>query len=79
MQSAPRVRRVPWQTLLIAALTIGLVAVFLRSIDVREAWRAVLAAHPTWILAATAVTLQFEVPGGFCRRDRGDALAASLD
>src|SRR6186713_1191769 len=58
MSSASRRLSVPWHTILIALLTVGLVAVFLRSIDLREAWRATLAAHPGWIAAAVAVTLQ---------------------
>ena len=48
----------PWHTILIALLTFGLVAVFLRSINLREAWRATLAAHPGWIAAAVGITLQ---------------------
>ena len=58
MSSAPSPRSIPWHTILIALLTVGLVAIFLRSIDLREAWRATLAAHPGWIAAAVAVTLQ---------------------
>lgn len=58
MPSESRRSSVPWHTILIALLTIGLVAIFLRSIDLREAWRATLAAHPSWIIAAIAVTLQ---------------------
>jgi uncharacterized protein (TIRG00374 family) len=58
MSSASSSRSIPWHTILIALLTIGLVAIFLRSIDLREAWRATLAAHPGWIAAAVAVGLQ---------------------
>jgi uncharacterized protein (TIRG00374 family) len=58
MSSASRRFSVSWHTILIALLTVGLVAVFLRSIDIREAWRATLAAHAGWIAAAVAVTLQ---------------------
>lgn len=58
MSSASSRRSVPWHTILIALLTAGLVAIFLRSIDLREAWRATLAAHPGWIGAAVALTLQ---------------------
>jgi uncharacterized protein (TIRG00374 family) len=51
-------RRVTWQTVLIGALTVALLAVFFRSIDLREAWRAMLAADPWWIAAGLAVTVQ---------------------
>jgi uncharacterized protein (TIRG00374 family) len=58
MPSPPPGRRLRWHTVLIAALTIALVAVFLRSINLREAWRAALSAHPGWIATAIAVTMQ---------------------
>jgi glycosyltransferase 2 family protein len=58
MSSASRPRRISWHSILIAGLTIGLVWVFLRSINLREAWQATLAAHPGWIAAAVGVTLQ---------------------
>jgi uncharacterized protein (TIRG00374 family) len=52
-------RRLSWrQPILVAGLTIALVWIFLRSIDLQEAWRATLAADPVWIVAAAAVTLQ---------------------
>ena len=50
--------RIPWHTVVIAGLTVALVAVFLRSIDLREAWRATTRADLGWIVAAAAVTLQ---------------------
>src|SRR5689334_11208575 len=50
--------RVPWHTLFIALLTLGLLALFLRNIDLRKAWHAVLSAHFGWIALATLVTLQ---------------------
>lgn len=53
-----KTRALPWHTILIALLTVGLVAIFLRSINVREAWHAALTASPAWIAAAVAVTLQ---------------------
>src|SRR5262245_2402395 len=58
MSSRSSKRSIPWHTILIALLTVGLVVIFLRSIDLREAWRATLGARPGWILAAVAVTLQ---------------------
>jgi uncharacterized protein (TIRG00374 family) len=51
-------RRIPWHAILIALLTVGLVAIFLRSINLAEAWRATLAADPAWIAAAIGITLQ---------------------
>jgi uncharacterized protein (TIRG00374 family) len=56
--SSPRRLSVSWHTVLIASLTVGLVVIFLRSINLREAWRATLAAHAGWIAAAVGVTLQ---------------------
>jgi uncharacterized protein (TIRG00374 family) len=58
MSTSSRSRQVPWHTILIALLTVGLVAIFLRSINLEQAWRATLAAHAGWIAAAVAVTLQ---------------------
>jgi len=57
--SSPRATaRVPWHTIFIAALTLVLVVVFVRSIDPGRAWQAIVAAHPGWIGLATLVTLQ---------------------
>lgn len=47
-----------WQTLAIVLLTVGLLALFLRNINLREAWEAVLGAHVGWIAAAILVTIQ---------------------
>jgi len=58
MPSSPGPRKFPWHAVLIAVLTVGLVAVFLRSIDLAEAWRATTAADVRWIAAGIAVTLQ---------------------
>jgi uncharacterized protein (TIRG00374 family) len=57
MRSTSSARQFPWHTLLIAALTLGLVGLFLRSIDLRRAWEATLGAHPGWIAAALATTV----------------------
>jgi uncharacterized protein (TIRG00374 family) len=46
-----------WHTLVIGLLTIGLIALFLRGINLREAWQAVLGAHVGWIAAAIGATL----------------------
>lgn len=58
MSSPPRSSRFPWHAVLIALLTIGLVAVFLRSINLREAWRATMASDVRWIIAGIVVTMQ---------------------
>jgi uncharacterized protein (TIRG00374 family) len=50
--------RLPWHTIFIGALTLVLVAIFIRSIDIGKAWEAILAAHAGWIGLATLVTLQ---------------------
>ena len=47
--------RVRWHTLLIAALTIGLLWLFLASINLRETWTAITRAHLGLIAAALAV------------------------
>lgn len=46
-----------WQTLAIAVLTAGLLALFVRDMDLGEAWRAILNAHPGWLLAALGSTM----------------------
>jgi uncharacterized protein (TIRG00374 family) len=57
--SAPRATaRLPWHTIFIGALTLALIVVFLRRINLTEAWHAVLRAHLGWIVLATLVTLQ---------------------
>src|SRR5262245_25081291 len=58
MSSPPVRSRVPWHAILIAALTIGLVAWFLLNINIREAWHAMLAAHFGWIAVSVLVTFQ---------------------
>jgi glycosyltransferase 2 family protein len=58
MSSPTPASSVPWHTIVIAALTIGLVAIFIRSIDLHEAWRAMRQAHLVWIAWALGVTLQ---------------------
>jgi glycosyltransferase 2 family protein len=58
MPSSSSTRQMPWQTIVIAVLTVGLVAIFLSTISLRDAWHAVLRAHVGWIGAALAVTLQ---------------------
>ncbi len=53
--SSSPVRR--WQSLLIGLVTIGLVALFLRDMDLREAWNAAVHAHRGWLAAAAATTM----------------------
>lgn len=53
--SSSRSRR--WQSVIIGLLTVGLVALFLRDMDLREAWLAVLNAHVGWLAAAVATTM----------------------
>jgi uncharacterized protein (TIRG00374 family) len=52
--SIPRLR---WHTLFIAALTLGLLWLFFRNIELHETWRAITHARPGLILAAVVVTL----------------------
>jgi glycosyltransferase 2 family protein len=59
MTPSPPARSRRWHTLVVGLLTVGLVALFLRGINLREAWQAVLGAHLGWIgaaLLATALT-----------------------
>ena len=57
MSSPSSARSRFWHTLIIGVLTVGLVALFLRSIDLREAWQAVLGANVSWIAAAVGATV----------------------
>jgi len=58
MSSSPAPRKLPWHALLIGALTVGLIAWFVSSINLREAWHAILGAHLGWIAIAIVVTFQ---------------------
>ena len=58
MSSSPVVRSRHWQSLAIGLITVVLVALFLRDMDLREAWQAVLDADLRWIAAALVVTMQ---------------------
>jgi uncharacterized protein (TIRG00374 family) len=53
--SSSRSRR--WQPLVIGLLTLALVYLFLRSINLREAWQATLDARVEWIVAAIGASL----------------------
>lgn len=46
-----------WRTVLIGLLTAGLFALFLRNVDLREAWAATARSRPGWILAAVGASL----------------------
>jgi uncharacterized protein (TIRG00374 family) len=50
--------RVRWSTVFILALTAGLLWLFLKDIDPAVMWRAMLSAHPGYIIAAVVVTMQ---------------------
>jgi uncharacterized protein (TIRG00374 family) len=58
MPSSPSSGRVPWHALFIAGLTLGLLWLFLRNIDPRQAWDALTHAHAGWITLAIVVALQ---------------------
>lgn len=58
MPSSSVVRSRRWQTLAIGLLTVALVALFLRDMNLHDAWRAVVNADVRWIVAALLVTLQ---------------------
>ena len=57
MPASPAPRRLSWHAVLIALLTFGLLALFVRSIDFGDAWVAVLNAHIKWIAAGAGTTL----------------------
>lgn len=57
MSSSSPHRTRPWHTIVIGILTVGFLGLFLRSIDLREAWNAVLHAHAGWIAGAIGATL----------------------
>jgi hypothetical protein len=48
--------RLPWRTLIVAVLTIGLLWWFFRSLDFRKVWRAIESAHLGLIVVAVLVT-----------------------
>jgi uncharacterized protein (TIRG00374 family) len=55
MSAAPTRSRFPWHAIVIAILTIGLLWLFFRNVDIAEAWRAVTHAHVGYITAAVGV------------------------
>lgn len=50
--------RFPWHAVVIAALTIGLLWLFFRNIDLGETWRAIASAHPALVGLAVLATVQ---------------------
>ena len=58
MPSSPAVRSRRWHTVVIGLVTLLLVGLFLRDMDLREAWAAVLDADPWLIALAAVVTMQ---------------------
>jgi uncharacterized protein (TIRG00374 family) len=56
--TTPTSRFVPrWHTVFVAALTIGLLWLFFRNVNVGEVWRAILHANPWFLIAAIVVTV----------------------
>jgi uncharacterized membrane protein YbhN (UPF0104 family) len=56
MQSTTPASRFPWQTVVIAGLTAGLLWMFFRNVNLLEAWKAVVHANLGLIAAAIGVT-----------------------
>jgi len=56
MSTPPTRSRFPWQTLVIVGLTVGLLWLFVRNIDLDETWRAMIHADP-WILSAAVLVV----------------------
>jgi uncharacterized protein (TIRG00374 family) len=50
-------RRIPWHTLIIGALTVGLVWWFLRSLDLTKVWHNILSADPRYVAACLGATV----------------------
>src|SRR4051812_25025245 len=48
---------VTWRTTLVAVLTIGIVWLFARSLDVSLVWRHIRSAHPALLAGAVAATI----------------------
>src|SRR4249920_3098431 len=46
----------PWHTLFVVVLTATLLWLFIREIDLRETWRHITEARPTWLLGAVGMT-----------------------
>lgn len=46
-----------WRTLVVTLLTVGLLALFLRNVDLGEAWQAVLSSDLGWIAAAVGASI----------------------
>ncbi|HET9369402.1 MAG TPA: lysylphosphatidylglycerol synthase transmembrane domain-containing protein [Vicinamibacterales bacterium] len=57
MATEPSASRLPWRTLFIGILTIGLLWLFVSSIDLREVGRHIRQARPLYIIAAVVVTM----------------------
>ena len=55
MSTAARAR-IPWHTIIIVALTAGLLWLFFRNIDLAETWRAMTRAHVSYLAAAVIAT-----------------------
>jgi uncharacterized protein (TIRG00374 family) len=57
VSAAPR-SAIPWNAIIVAALTLGLLWWFFRSVNVGEVWAAILRARVGFVVAAVLVTLQ---------------------
>ena len=57
MATEPSASRLPWRTIFIAVLTLGLLWLFVSSIDLREVGRHIRHARPMYIVAAVLVTM----------------------
>jgi uncharacterized protein (TIRG00374 family) len=58
MSSFPAARSRHLQTIVIGLVTVALLALFVRDMDLHEAWQAVVGANPFWIVIAGLVTMQ---------------------
>lgn len=57
MATEPSASRLPWRTIFVALLTIGLLWLFVSNIDLREVARHIRQARPLYIIAAVIVTM----------------------
>lgn len=58
MNTPPRRFHIKWHTVVIVILTMGLLWMFFRNIDLRQTWQAITRAHLGFIVLAVLVTLQ---------------------
>ena len=58
MSTTPSGRQIPWHAIVITAVTVFFVWWFLKDLNLREVGRSILRAHPGYLGAALAVTIQ---------------------